>query len=626
MTTPELQWIPRKAVLTALFVVALIVLAQTFLPDRAFAKTGTSQAATHCHSMGTLEEVAPEKLPAPQKLTGIGNVHMKITATPEAQRWFDQGLNLYHDFWEYESIRAFQQSVRVDPQCAMCYWGIYLAETFRHSSSKHFADAALAKAVSLKGHAGKAERLYIEASAAHEAAEKEKKDQDNEGDSQEVQTLRKLVKRNPKDTQARIFLAWSLMDGYDDDGNPKKGTKETLSILQGVMKDEPENSAANHYWIHAVEASPKPEQALSSAEMLGRLAPASGHMVHMPGHIFFRTGDYARAQASFAASMRADEQYMQEQHVQVDDDWNYVHNMMYAIANLLEEGHLAEAAKLSAKLKDARGQLEATLYPWSPRDSITRLDPRLPVSLRSGDWVQALELLNASQEPPAPLANLAFLRRALMAFASGMRSLDAGEVAKAEEGSQRLDAELWRLSEALKADEDAKGKDKSKQKKTSEAATPQMQVMPDANGKQLLSNISIMSLELRAGLLVAKKQIDDAKKLYAQAAREEKDLGYREPPGYIRPVAETEGTAMLSASAWTDAKAAYQKALVERPKSGFPLYGIALSSERSGDAKAASAEYAEFVAAWKDADAALPQLGHARAFLSEHGAQQAAAK
>jgi len=585
-----------------------------------------AQTGMLCHAMGSQDEVAPDKLPPPQKLTGIGNVHIKIIATPEAQAWFDQGLNLYHDFWEYESARAFQQSVRVDPQCAMCYWGIYLAEIFRHSSSKHFADAALAKAVSLKGHASKAERLYIEASVAHEAADKDKKDQDNQGDSQEVQILRKLVKRNPKDRQARIFLAWSLMDGYDDDGNPRKGTRETLSILQGVMKDEPENSAANHYWIHAVEASPKPEQGLKSAEILGRLAPTSGHMVHMPGHIFYRTGDYARAQAAFAASMRADEQYMQEQHVEVDDDWNYVHNMMYAIANLLEEGQLAEAAKVSAKLKDARGQFEATLYPWSPRDSITRLDPRLPVSLRSGDWVQVLELLNASQEPPAPLSNLAFLRRALMAFTSGMHSLDAGEVAKAEDTSQRLDAELWRLSETLKADEDAKGKDKSKEKKTADAGTPKVQVMPDANGKQLLSNISIMSLELRAGLLVAKKQIDDAKKLYAQAAREEKDLGYREPPGYIRPVAETEGAAMLSASAWTDAKAAYQKALLERPKSGFPLYGIALSSERSGDAKAASAEYAEFVAAWKDADAALPQLGHARAFLTEHGAQQAAAK
>jgi tetratricopeptide (TPR) repeat protein len=573
--------------------------------------------------MGTQEEVAPDKLPVPQKMTGIGNVHIKITATPEAQAWFDQGLNLYHDFWDYESARAFEQGVRVDSQCAMCYWGLYLAETFRRSSSKHFADEALAKAVTLKGHVSKAERLYIEASAAHEAAEKDKKDADDVGDSRDVQILRKLVKRNRKDTQARIFLAEAVLEGYDDDGKPRKGTLEALTILQGVMKEEPENSAANHYWIHAVEASPKPEQALTSAAMLGRLAPTSGHMVHMPGHIFYRTGDFAQAQQSFAASMRADEQYMQAQHVAVDDDWNYVHNMMYAIANLMEEGQLAEATTLSAKLKDARGQLEATLYPWSPRDSITRLNPRLPVALRAGDWARAVELLKASETPPPALSNLVFLARALTDFTTGMRALDAGEIAKAEEASQRLDAELWRISQELKADEDAKAKDK---KAPADAGTPKMQIVPDAHGKPLVSNVSIMSLELRAGLLVAKKQPDDAKKLYAQAAREEKDLGYHEPPGYIRPVAETEAAAMLSASAWTDAKAAYQKALVERPKSGFPLYGIALSSERAGDAKTASAEYAEFVAAWKDADAGLPELAHARAFLAEHGSAVAAAQ
>lgn len=587
------------------------------------APRAVSQTGTMCHSMGTQDEIAPDKLPVPQKISGIGNVHIKITATPEAQAWFDQGLNLYHDFWDYESARAFEQGVRVDPQCAMCYWGLYLAETFRRSSSKHFADEALAKAVSLKGHASKAERLYIEASAAHEA-EKDKKDANEDGDSQEVQVLRKLVKHSPKDTHARIFLAWTLMEGYDDDGKPRKGTKETLTILQGVLREEPENSAANHYWIHAVEASPKPEQALHSADILGRLAPTSGHMVHMPGHIYYRTGDYARAQQSFAASMQADEQYMQAQHVQVDDDWNYVHNMMYAIANLMEEGQLAEATVLSAKLKDARGQLEATLYPWSPRDSITRLDPRLPVALRAGDWARASELLKASEAPPAALSNLGFLARALTAFTAGMQALDAGELAKAEEASQGLDAELWRISRELKVEEDAKdAKDKDK-KAPAGAGAPKMQVMPDAQGKPLVSNVSIMSLELRAGLLMANKQTEQAKKLYAQAAREEKDLGYHEPPGYIRPVAETEAAALLTASAWTDAKAAYQKALVERPKSEFPLYGMALSSERAGDVKTASAEYAEFVAAWKDADAGLPELAHARAFLAEHGSGEAA--
>src|SRR5580704_10038246 len=260
------------------------------------------------HAMGTRNQTPPADLPVPQKLTGIGNAHISITANPEAQMWFDQGLNLLHDFWDYESVRAFAQGVRVDPNCAMCYWGIYHAELFTHSNAKYYAKQALAKAVGLKGHVSKAERLYIEASEASEAADKSEKE--NKSESKEVQLYRKLVKHNPSDTQAAIFLANALSDGYDDDGKPNAGQKEALAIFQTVMKEDPENSAANHYWIHAVEASPHPEQALRSAEILGRLAPTSGHMVHMPGHIFYRTGDYARAKESFAASMQADEQYM----------------------------------------------------------------------------------------------------------------------------------------------------------------------------------------------------------------------------------------------------------------------------------------------------------------------------
>ncbi len=611
MLTSRVRFILQNVAGTGLVAACLLLLAG--LAPQAGAQTGMNG-----HAMGTLDEMAPDKYPVPQKLSGIGNVHLKITATPEAQMWFDQGLNLLHDFWDYESVRAFEQGVRADPNCVMCYWGLYQAESFRRSSTKHYADEALAKAVRLKGHASKAERLYIEASAAHEAA-KDKKDDDHAGESKEVQLWRKLVKHSPKDTQARIFLAEALMDGYDDAGEPNKGQKEGLAILQSVLKDEPENSAANHYWIHAVEASSKPEQALHSAEMLGRLAPTSGHMVHMPGHIFYRMGDYARAEKSFAASTAADEQYMRAQQVQVDDDWNYVHNLMYAIANAMEEGRLAEATALSAKLKGARGQLEATLYPWSPRDGMARLDPRLPVALRTADWGQALELLKAS-DPPATLPNLVFLARQLTDFSAGMQALEAHDLAKAEESSTRLDAELWRISQRLKDEEAAK----EKEKKKDDENEPKLKLMPDALPKPLVNNLSIMSLELRAGILAAKKQTEDAKKLFAQAAQEEKDLGYREPPGYIRPVGETEAAALLAAAAWTDAKAAYEKALVERPKSGFPLYGIAISSERAGDAKAATAEYAEFVAAWKDADAGLPQLAHARAFLAEHGSAVAA--
>jgi tetratricopeptide (TPR) repeat protein len=589
----------------------IAVIAACLVPGHA--QRAAAQSGMAGHSMGMQDEVPPEKLPAPLKLSGTGNVHIQITATPEAQMWFNQGLNLFHDFWDYESLRAFEQGVRADPQCAMCYWGVYEAETAYHSTAKYFANQALTKAESLKGHVSKAERLYIDAGAAHEAALKGVKQDDKADFSKEVLVWRKLVKNNPKDTQARIFLAEALRDGYNEAGEPRAGQKEALAILQSVLKDEPENSAANHYWIHAVEASPHPEQALRSAEILGRLAPASGHIVHMPGHIFYRTGDYAQAQKSFEASLQADERYMQEQHVQPDDDWNYVHNLMYAVANLMEEGQLKEATALSSKLTGARGQLETTLYPWSARDSISRLDPRLPVALRTADWARALEMLTAS-EPPAELTNLEFLARGLTDFAAGMKALDAHDMPEAEESSIRLDGELWRISQQQK---EAK-KAGAKEIKTAAAGPPKIQLMPDALPDPLVNDLSVMSLELRAALLMGKKKTEDAKKLFEQAVQEEKALGYREPPIYIRPVAETEAAALMAAADWTDAKAAYMRALLERPRSGFPLYGIAISSEQAGDVVAATTEYAEFIAAWKGADPDLPQLAHARAFLAEH--------
>jgi tetratricopeptide (TPR) repeat protein len=583
-----------------------------------FAQRMSAQSGMNCHPMDTRGEVAPEKLPPPQKLTGIGNAHIRITATPEAQMWFEQGLNLLHDFWDYESIRAFEQGVRVDPQCTMCYWGIYRAmKTNYRTENKYYRDQALTKAVSMKGHASKTERLYIEASAAAEVAEKSEKKDKSMTESKEVRLYRRLLKRDPKDIQARIFLAWALMDGYDDNGEPRAGQKEALAIFRTVLKEDPDNSAANHYWIHAVEASPHPEQALHSAEILGSLAPTSGHMVHMPGHIFYRTGDYARAKESFAASMKADEEYMQAQHVQVDDDWNYVHNLMYAIANLMEAGQLQEATVLSGKTRDARGQLANTLYPWSPRDAISRLDPHLPVALRAADWTTALALLKSS-DPPSALPNLQFLARQLTQFALGMQALEEHDLSRAEAASAQFDAELWRISNRLKDEADAKATEKDKDKKTADAAPPKLQVMPDALPKPLVNNLSIMSLELRAGLLMAKKLNDDSKKLYAQAAQEEKALGYREPPAYIRPVGETEAAAFMADSDWSEAKAAYREALVERPRSGFPLYGIAMASEQAGDITLAMAGYADFLAAWKSADSDLPQLAHARAYVASH--------
>ena len=378
-------------------------------------------------------------------------------------------------------------------------------------------------------------------------------------------------------------------------------------MFQAILKDEPENSAANHYWIHVVESGPHPEQALHSAEILGRLAPASGHMVHMPGHIFYRTGDYATADKSFAASTVTDESYMQAQHVGVDDDWNYVHNLMYAIANLMEEGRLADATQLSEKLKGARGESSATLYIWSPRDSIARIDPRLPVALRAADWPHVLEMVKAAPAPPAPLTNLALLSESLADFAAGMQALESHTVAQAEDSSRLFDAQLAIATQRMKSEDAASGKQKKK-----DDDRKKVMIMPDAHTKPLVSSLSIMSLELRAGILVEKKQMEEAKKLYAQAAKEEKDLGYHEPPAYIRPVGETEAAALLSVSDFPAAKTAYQQALTERPNSGYPLFGLALTEEKSGNPKSASAAYATFLKSWSLADPTLPQLAHAK--------------
>jgi tetratricopeptide (TPR) repeat protein len=555
----------------------------------------------------TGDPVPPEQLPRPQRIEGIGNVRFPISANREAQEWFEQGYNLLYDFWDYEADRAFEESIRADPNCAMCYWGLYQSETFNHSVTKSYAQASLDKAVALANHATPREKLYIQASQAHEAAIRQAGAEEKAKFDNEIEILRTLVKKNKSDTNARIALAEAVEDGYDDKGEPRKGQKEALELLTGVLKEEPENSAANHLWIHAVEASPHPEQALHSAEILGSLAPASGHMVHMPGHIFYRTGDYVRAQASFDASAVADESYMRSQKVAVDNDWNYVHNLMYSVANLLEAGQLQEAAQVSAKLGKARGHLENTLYPWSPRDAVARLNPDLPIALRTGDWEQVTKLVNSANLAQS-LPNMEFLAGALAQFAQGMQSVEAHEPDVAERHSALLDASLWRMSQRVN-DEEAK-------EKNSPPRQGNYSMSPDPLGEPLVKMLSIMSLELRGSILATQNKVPEAQKLFAQARRQEKDLGYREPPFYIRPVAESEAAAMLTAGDWQKAKSAFEAALVERPNSGFALYGIAQATEKAGDASATTVAYRKFLGAWKTADSGLPEIQHAQKWVS----------
>ena len=320
-------------------------------------------------------------------------------------------------------------------------------------------------------------------------------------------------------------------------------------------------------------------------------------MVHMPGHIFYRTGDYEAARTSFLNSERADETYMRTQEVSVNDDWNYIHNLMYLIADLLEAGRIEEATAVSAKLNAARGEREANLYRFSTRDGLTRLDEELPVWLRSGDWVRATAALRKST-PAAEMVNLTWLRGSMLDYTQGMEALQAGNTVDAAKFSADLDQRV--KTQPMDAKDDMPG----------------MPVSKDALAKPLHSFMDVAAMELDAATLMAQGKPTEADAAFVKAAEAERALGYREPPYYIRPVGETRGDALMRARRFSDAKTAYEAALVERPGSGYPLYGIAQADVALKNEREATADYARFMKAWARADADLPQMKAAQLWMT----------
>jgi tetratricopeptide (TPR) repeat protein len=202
-----------------------------------------------------------------------------------------------------------------------------------------------------------------------------------------------------------------------------------------------------------------------------------------------------------------------------------------------------------------------------------------------------------------------------------MQALDNGDRSAADMASAQMDAGLWRENQdeqnAAKATPDAEIAKAAPAKAA--AKPPSAPLNPDADLDPLVTTLSIASRELRAGVLLAQGNTDAAKKIYSVAIEAEKKLGYHEPPFYIRPVAETEAEALLRAKDYAGAKTAYQAALVERPQSGWELYGIAHADELAGNTAAAQTEYAVFLKAWPSADSTLPEVTHARAAVGASG-------
>lgn len=568
------MYLPRSAVIAAIISLSPPAFGQAHAPGHGHAGADAAPDAVD----------SSRSLPAPPLMDGIGGRHFAITTrSQKAQAYFDQGVSLLHCFWEFEALRAFREAARLDPDAPMVYWGI-------HSSIKAFdkkrADerkTALGKMKALLNQASEREQFYMRATLALE-------ERGEKAQAAYVSEMEALVDRYPDDIDAKLFLALFLMNGYDKDRRPKEGQLYSQAILRELLRAHPDNAAANHYWIHAQESSRRPEAAMESAERLARMAPRSAHMVHMPGHIFYRTGDYGRARQSFLDSLRIEEEYMRAQGVAPADAWNYEHNLSYLSAACAEMGRYREAVAFTEKLQQLPQNPEqvkaSSAFILRSGGALMRLH------IRFGNWqaVIAHPLDFGVGDAEVNLFAKAY-RDGLLLYAQGMSQLEKGDVEAAGREAERFESLLWQLIG--------------------------VESKPPAGGPsaEVLKVLTVAALELRGNLLSARGRHEEAFKTLKLASDKEREIAYFEPPFYSRPSLESLGYAYLRAGRWQSARDAFTEALGERPRSGHLLYGIARSYalEKGRDEDAARA-YETFAQSWAEADADLPQLSEARAF------------
>ncbi len=463
----------------------------------------------------------------------------------------------------------------------MAWWGI-VQSINDYKAMDEEKKAALEKAKALMAKASEHERYYLRA---------QQKQQDEDDDSNGYQKeMEALIDAYPDDTDAKLFLAISLRYFYDDDGKPGKETVYAVSLVENVLSGHPDNAAAHHYLIHLLESGPHADRALEAAEVLGKLAPASGHMVHMPGHIFYKLGDQDRARQSFLDSMHVDEEYMQREKVSTLDDWNYAHNLSYLVASDAEAGRYREALAMAEKLD--RLPANPFLAAGRPTHAITVGGTTTRLQLRYGNWRAVIEHpIGLGDEELAGAPAVTF-REGVLAYARGMQALEEKHWEEAARQADALDALQWRLQADAKDDDEDGGK-------------------PD----RVFRLLETASLDLRGNLKCAQGDAEAGFQLLRKAVEKEKAVGYNEPPQYSRPELESLGYAYLRAGQFEKGRAAFQDELHLRPKSGHALYGIALSYEKAGQRADAVRAYGEFLAAWKGADVELEMVRHARGWV-----------
>ncbi|MFT7176131.1 MAG: tetratricopeptide (TPR) repeat protein, partial [Halioglobus sp.] len=330
--------------------VIYIALCALFLGLSACTSTDKS-AAVSAGSNAPAQIIAKAQAPL---LEGMGDFDHPITTSNHwAQRYFNQGMTLASGFNHAEAIRAFKAAQRLDPECAMCYWGEALAtgpninvtskgKAIMSPPARESAFAAIRMATSLAGDTSDREQDLIAAQSARYNGDPET-DRDPLDDAY-AQAMRELAAKYPRDDDIQAMFAEALMntmpwDYWLDGENPRPDTQEVISSLESVMHRNPRHPLSLHLYIHAVEASSNPGRAEVAADSLADMVPGSGHLVHMPSHIYWRIGRYYDASQANVLAAKVDENYIAQCNAQgFYPAMYYPHNIHFLWASASMEG------------------------------------------------------------------------------------------------------------------------------------------------------------------------------------------------------------------------------------------------------------------------------------------------
>jgi len=514
-------------------------------------------------------------------LKGLGEFTYPVTTSgkdPAVQKFFDQGLMLSFGFNHQEAERSFREAARRDTSCAMCWWGVALVNGPNINAAMEddqvpVAWEALQKAQALAGRATDLEKEYIDALAARYQAEPI---EDRAPlDEAYADAMRDVVSRYPGDVTLKSLFAEALMDQHPWDywqknGDAQPWTEEIVRALESARRGDPDHPLANHLYIHAVEASGTPERGIDAAERLGDVAPGAGHLVHMPSHIYIRTGDYHKGSLANQRAIQSDDDYVAQCRAQGIYPLAYMphnHHFLWATATLEGRSKVSiDAALGTAELVDP----EVMRMPGMGTLQHFHVIP-LYAYVRFGKWDDIMEY-------PEPDSALVY-PRGIRHYARGMAMTRTGRVGEAG-------GELVKL-QAIAAD-----------------SVLETITIWDINSTSTLMKIAALVLE---GEIAARSwDFDAAVILLRKAIDLEDGLNYNEPPDWFFPVRQTLGAVLIEAARYAEAEAVYREDLEVFPRNGWSLYGMAQALRGQGRSQEARRVEKLFEEAWQWSDIPLP--------------------